>query len=307
MSWNYSAQNDLADYVQNAPKEAPEGKRSYGERMKEQRAAMTALYSRAFQEIWGDEQGYKKFLDILERFTLSPVEGSLGAGVQNAALIYKQRPDAVCLKTFSEYGERNVKIRKHSVAVDIFVPHTVEREGKPVTYYNPMKVFDISQTDAKIHLPERPVWYELEVLQAVANTECFAIDITEELPDGVDAAYIPQINEVWVRDGLNAPDTTVAMLTEFAHYQLAQAKDYTRSPESVFVACSAAYVLAEHYGLDTKEMNFPQEAFPPLKETGAIKEVLSAVVSVSKKVALKIDKELGTLDLAQEKDYEASR
>ncbi len=128
-----------------------------------------------------------------------------------------------------------------------------------------------------------------------------------ELPDGVDAAYIPQINEVWVRDGLNAPDTTVAMLTEFAHYQLAQAKDYTRSPESVFVACSTAYVLAEHYGLDTKEMNFPQEAFPPLKETGAIKEVLSAVASVSKKVALKIDKELGTLDLAQEKDYEASR
>lgn len=307
MSWNYSAQNNLADYVQTAPKEAPEGKRSYGERMKEQRAAMTNLYRSAFQEIWGNEKAYKQFLNVWERFTLSPIEDSLGAGIQNAALIYKQRPDAVYLQAFSEYGKRDVRIRKHSVAVNIFVPYTTERDGKSVTYYNPLKAFDVSQTDAKVNIPDRQQREELEVLQAIANTECFAMDITEDLPDGVDAAYIPQINEVWVRDGLNAPDTTVALLTEFAHYQLAQAKDYTRNPESVFVACSVAYVLAEHYGLDTKEMNFPPEAFPPLQEAGAIKEVLSTVGSVSKKVALKIDKELGGFELSKEKDQEVSR
>lgn len=309
MSWNYSAQSNIGEFIQNVSKEeqAPEKKRSFGERMKEQRAAMSDLCSRVFLEIWGNEQAYKKFLDIWERFTLSPVEGSHGAGVRNAALIYNQCPEAVFLQTFAEYGEKNARIQKDSLAVDIFLPQTVERDGKATTYYNPVKVFDVSQTNAKIPLPERPVLEELQVIQAIANTELFAIDITENLPDGLDAAYIPNINSAWVRDGLNAADTTVALLTEFGHYQLSQAKDYIRNPESVFVACSTAYVLAKHYGLDTKEMNFPAEAFPPLHEAGAIKEILSTVASVSKKVALKIDKELGAIDLSQDMDHEVSR
>lgn len=307
--WNFEAQNKLAGYVETITdaKPAPDT-RSYGERMKEERQALNELCNKVFSQIWGHENLFKDFLNIVERFNLSPVPDTEGKGVRNAALIYAQYPEAVCLYGFGKYGEMGARVNKGSVGINILVPNVTEKDGKTVTYYNPAKVFDVTQTNAKVQIPVPQDFTELDVIQAIANTERFGIDISEDLPDGIDAAYIPQIHEVWVRDGLDAPDMRVALLTEYAHCQLSnQSKDYVRNPESVFIACSCAYLLSRHYGLDTRDLNFPKEAFPQVEGTGAIKEMLSTVASVGKKISLQVDKALQELSIPQQDSTEVSR
>ena len=295
MSWNYDAQANARENLQQAARQGHSpSKKSYGEIMKEKRAALRTISPKAFQEVWGREDAYKELLDIYERFTLSPVDGSQGAGISNAALIYSQRPNAVCLKMFDEYNAQHTSITAGQSAIDLLAPYTTVRNGEPVTFYNPIKVFDVSQTNAKLSVPQRPEPDPLKIIHAIANAERFSIDYAD-LPDGVGALYIPENDEVLVQDGQTPHSMCVSLLTEYSHYQLARANGYQRDHTSV-LACSSTYVLARHYGMDTSEMNFPKEAFPEAEGVGAIKELLSTVASVSKRVAKDIDQQLSALE-----------
>ena len=295
MSWNYAAQANAMKNLGKAPRRGQSpNQKGYVEKMNLKRGEMKATASRVFQEVWGKEDAYKKLLGIYQRFTLSPFSGTEGAGITNAALIYAQRPNAVCLKTLDGYNAQQDKILPGEKAIDLLAPHTTVRDGKPATFYNPVKVFDLSQTTSKAVPPQPPEPDYLGLLRAIANAERFSIDYAD-LPDGIGALYVPENEEVLIQDGQEPKELLVSLLTEYSHYQLSLANGYDRNQVSVFLACSSAYVLALHYGVDTKEMNFPKEAFPEAKEVGTIKEMISTVAQVSKRVAKDVDQQLVAL------------
>ena len=129
---------------------------------------------------------------------------------------------------------------------------------------------------------------------------------SEKLPDGVDACYIPRLNEVRVRDGQSQEAMRESLLIEFGHSQLAKSKGYVRSPEANFVAYTSAYLISQHFRLEMEPP--PQEAFPASVDSpGKIKEILSSVVSVSTKVCSSIERAMekeGILQAAPSEDLE---
>lgn len=289
MKWDSSSQAAAQAFVQKAAENSSVYKESsqkqYGQMMKEKRKSLETRGDAILTEAWGNGEAFRNYLSVLCRFSMVQPGNTLGEGVTNAALIYGQMPFAKCLKTFDQWTAMGEHIKKGSAGIDILVPNVVERNGQPVTYYNPAKVFDVSQTT--YHLKSNPLYEvdDLDVIRSVSNSRLFDILVREDLPDGLEAAYIPKINELWVQDGLNARETRAALFRETAHFYFSQTSEYERTPQRNFEAYASAYLVSAYFELDTGEdlMPLPKEAFPATVKTGAeIRESVSSALNTSK-------------------------
>ena len=221
----------------------------------------------------------------------------MGEGIINSALIYDQMPGAKCLKTFDQWTDLGERIKKGSRSINLLVRRDKAENGRRTTYYNAAKVFDVSQTTCQYH-DTRPMLDELDVLRSISNSRLFDILVREDLPDGLEAAYIPKINEVWVLDGLNTQETRVALLRETAHYFLSKdAPSYVRSPEANFEAYTGAYLVSHFFGLDTSQklMPFPKEAFPSLEKASDIRGLVASALDVSQRMCETMERTLEKL------------
>ena len=237
MNWNFAVQNDLAAFIDEAEKNTPQRndaskKVSFAEKMKQRRKDLSEISNSVFAKVWGNESEFQKFLTMVEHLNLSSAEDSHGRGIVNAALVYAQRPEARRLLTFEEWSKKGVRIKKGSQGIDIFIPATSEKDGKRTTFFNPTKVYDVEQTTAQFKAPVFPEVSDHDVIGTIAFGEFFYIEYSEKLPDGVDACYIPRLNEVRVRDGQSQEAMRESLLIEFGHSQLAKSKGYVRSPEA---------------------------------------------------------------------------
>ena len=289
MKWDSSSQAAAQAFVQKAAERIPQqetsNQKQFGVLMKQMREKLERRGDEILVDAWGNGEKFKKYLSVLCRFSMTKPGNTLGEGVFNAALIYRQMPTAKCLKTFDQWAAKGEHIRKGSSSIDILVPRTVERYGQQATYYNATKVFDVSQTTCRQEGRPSPELNDLDALRSVSNSRLFDILVREDLPDGLEAAYIPKINEVWVQDGLNAQETRAALLRETAHYFFSQASGYERSPQTNFEAYTSAYLVSTYFGLDTREdlMPLPKEAFPDTVKTGAeIRESVSSALRTSR-------------------------
>lgn len=291
LKWDSSSQAAAQAYVQKAAEHASQHEvstqKQFGAWMKQMREKLENQSDSIIVETWANGPEFKKFLSVLCRFSLAQPGGTLGAGVFNAALIYNQMPSAKCLKTFDQWAAMGEHIKKGSNSIDILVPRVVERNGQQVTYHNATKVFDVSQTTCRQE--DRPLLSvdDLDIIRSISNSRLFNILVREDLPDGLEAAYIPKINEVWIQDGLNSQETRAALLRETAHYFFTQASEYTRSPQANFEAYMAAYLVSTYFGLDTGDqlMPLPKEAFPPSVKTGAeMRESVACALNTSRRM-----------------------
>lgn len=303
MNWNFAVQNDLAAFIDEAERNTPprndaSKKVSFAEKMKQRRKDLSEISNSVFAKVWGNEPEFQKFLTVVEHLNISSVEDSHGRGIVNAALVYAQRPEARRLLTFEEWSKKGVRIKKGSQGIDIFIPATSEKDGKRTTFFNPTRVYDVEQTTAQFKAPVFPEVSDHDVIGTIAFGEFFSIEYSEKLPDGVDACYIPRLNEVRVRDGQSQEAMRESLLIEFGHSQLAKSKGYVRSPEANFVAYTSAYLISQHFRLEMEPP--PQEAFPASVDSpGKIKEILSSVVSVSTKVCSSIERAMEKEEILQ--------
>ena len=301
MKWDKSSQANAQAYVEKAAENVPQyeasSKKAFGERMKEWRQQLIQQGDTILGALWGNGEKYAGFLSVLSQFNLNQPEGSVGEGVTNGALIYNQLPMAKCLKTFDQWADMGERIKKGSHSINLLVRRDKVEDGRRTTYYNAAKVFDVAQTTFQYH-DTQPMLDELDVLRSISNSRLFDILVREDLPDGLEAAYIPKINEVWVLDGLNTQETRVALLRETAHYFLSKdAPSYVRSPEANFEAYTSAYLISQYFGLDTSKelMPFPEEAFPPLEKATDIRGLVASALDVSQRMCETMERTLEKL------------
>ena len=312
MKWDSSSQAAAQAYVKKAAEKSPQyestTQKQFGVWMKQMREKLESRGDEILAGAWGNGEAFKKYLSVLCRFSMAQQGNTLGEGVTNAALIYGQMPAAKRLQTFDQWAAMGEHIKKGSTGIDILVPRVAERNGQPVTYYNATKVFDVSQTTYR---QENSPLYEvddLDVIRSVSNSRLFDILVREDLPDGLEAAYIPKINELWVQDGLNAREIRAALLRETAHYFFSQASEYERSPQTNFEAYTSAYLVSTYFGLDTGEdlMPLPKEAFPTTVKTGVeIRESVSSALNTSMRMCETMEmtlEKLGTLLYTQNEE-----
>ena len=215
---------------------------------------------------------YKAFLQTMSKFN--------NYSLNNLFLIVAQKKDASAVASFNAWKKLGRHVLKGQKALKIWAPYQVTRKdekGQPVldkkgqevkdTRFRLVPVFDISQTEGK-ELPQ-PV-YELEgthqdyanlyrAAKETAAAKGVRLEISKE-PMEAHGYYSPTENKIVIRAGMSERETLSTIFHEMAHADLHNPKalegqKLTRTNKEL-QAESVAYVVANHYGLDTSSYSF---------------------------------------------------
>ena len=212
----------------------------FAEAQKNLRKETAALMEQAVDRAWGDMDEFPRLLNVLETFNRAG--DILGGGSANALLIYAQQPGATQLGSFDFWKKQDTSICRGEKGIKVLVR---SKSAKGKFFYNVEHRFDVGQT----HLSPQPVpvdWADpMDILSAIIKTGAFRAQYDENLPDGADAVYIPELREVHVRD-LDGQRMCRALLTEFCHFQ--QAADLGAGYQRIAYsgACQKAFLSSIH-------------------------------------------------------------
>lgn len=215
---------------------------------------------------------YKIFLQTMSKFN--------NYSLNNLFLIVAQKKDASAVASFNAWKKLGRHVQKGQKALKIWAPYQVTRKdekGQPFldkkgqeikdTRFRLVPVFDVSQTEGK-ELP-KPV-YELEgthqdyanlyrAAKETAAAKGVLLEISKE-PMEEHGYYSPAENKIVIRAGMSERETLSTIFHEMAHADLHNPKalegqKLTRTNKEL-QAESVAYVVANHYGLDTSSYSF---------------------------------------------------
>lgn len=187
------------------------------------------------------------------------------------------------------------------------------REKDGYTYFRPVKVFDISQTEGK-DLPKNPLLVnELEgkvenfdkILSAINKVSPSPVEIRPEesssiLQKGAKGYFVPLTGEIVVKAGMSDVQTLKTIIHEVAHAMLHNTQRMNKIPvhlrpdkedkeiQAESVACAACY----YFGLDTSDYSFNYVAGWASADVEKFKQSMQLINETSSEIITAIDKEL---------------
>ena len=276
---------------------------------------------------------YKQFLNVMAKFPRY--------SVNNTMLIMMQRPDAQLCQSFTGWKQMGRYVKKGEKGISILAPapYKIEREqiklddkGRPVfdadgepvkekvevtiRAFKVVKTFDLSQTDGK----ELPTIGPSELVGNIegypkllqALQEISPVPVSFELIDGdAKGFYHLEDKKIVVQDGMSEVQTIKTLLHEMAHQKLhdkdnvPEAKDISRNGKEV-EAESVAYVVCQHYGINTSDYSFSYVAgWSEGKETPELKASLDKIRRTASEFIYQIDQKMEVL-MADKKQVQES-
>lgn len=192
---------------------------------------------------------------------------------QNCLMIMVQNPNATICAGFHDWIKVGRCVKKGEKGIAIRAPFTKKLDevdestgdNKKFTYFNLVYVFDISQTDGE-EIPElvSPLQGDDEGLYQALSTSAIAADIPvfEEDLDSCNG-YCKfnragnKIEKVVVSASLSLLHKSKTLSHELAHSQMHQGVDYAaHRPQCELEAESVAFVVLNHFGLDSGDYSF---------------------------------------------------
>ena len=278
---------------------------------------------------------YKQFLNVMAKFPRY--------SVNNTMLIMMQRPDAQLCQSFTGWKQMGRYVKKGEKGISILAPapYKIEREqiklddkGRPVfdadgepvkekvevtiRAFKVVKTFDLAQTDGK----ELPMIGPNELVGSIdgypkllqALQEISPVPVSFELIDGGAKGYYNLENKsIVIQDGMSEVQTIKTLLHEMAHQKLhdkdtvPEAKDITRNGKEV-EAESVAYVVCQHYGINTSDYSFSYVAgWSEGKETPELKTSLDKIRQTASEFIYQIDQRMEVLMAEKEQVQEAAK
>ena len=238
-----------------APKEAaqnktfsPIDKQAWAEKKQAERQQVYEMIDSTALQMASNPEIFKIGLDVMARFDRY--------SVGNVLLITGQNPDATKLADFDTWKKSRAYVRKGEDHIKLLEPGEEFRreDGSMGVNYNVKRVFDISQTSAKVK-PAK-VQHDMRLLlKAMLNNAPCPVEISEKVPDGVGAIYNSEERKIYVRQGMDGPDIFRCLAQELSHAHMDRDDNYTRSNHA-FTAYCAAYTLCSRYGVDTRNFSF---------------------------------------------------
>ena len=327
---NWQAQQMIASLIHEMPEaeiqgEVPENiqKKINWLESKDKRAdelqQITDKLEKGVVDIFQSEK-YKQFLDTMAKFPRY--------SVNNSILIMMQKPDAQLCQSYTGWKQMGRYVKKGEKGISILAPapYKIEREqtklddnGKPVfdadgepvkekvevtiRAFKVVKTFDLSQTDGK----EIPSIGPSELTGSIegypkllqALKEISPVPVSFELIDGnAKGFYHQQDKKIVVQDGMSEVQTIKTLLHEMAHQkmhdkdQVPEAKNFTRNSVET-EAESVAYVVCQHYGINTSDYSFSYVAgWSKNKETPELKASLDKIRQTAADFITQIDEKL---------------
>ncbi len=259
--------------------------------------------------------------------------------VNNQILIMMQKPDATMCQSFTNWKEVNRHVRKGEKGIRILAPApykmqkeqdkvdasgkaVLDKDGEPVketvevtiNAFKPVSTFDVSQTEGE-PIPTPGVdeltgsveGYET-LLAAIKDVVPVPISF-EQIDSGAKGFYHLEENRIVVQEGMSEAQTVKTLLHEASHQALhsKEAMDSAEEKKSKnqkeTEAESVAYVVCQHYGIDTSDYSFPYVAtWSADKEVPELKASLDTIRRTASELIVKIDEKVQALTTVKEMD-----
>lgn len=271
-------------------------KEEYAAMKKEQREELWAGINAKAQEVFSDGPSMQSFLDFTAR--CAPQRTA------NLFLLYGQNPEITQVKTFDKWKEAGRSIKGGQSGYTFLVSENYERDdGSMGQGYNIEKAFDISQTRGRQPQPI-PQRSADELLAAMITESPVRLEISDQLPDGIQAQYVPRSRTVFVRNRMEEAATFHAISRELAHATFANGNpSYSRRDFSAQAYC-AAYVVGQKYGMDVSAFSFDKVcAMNQGQEPEALRLFVADVKSAAYTIEQDINRGLGELEQTADKDF----
>lgn len=259
--------------------------------------------------------------------------------VNNQILIMMQKPDATMCQSFTNWKEVNRHVRKGEKGIRILAPApykmqkeqekvdasgktVIDKDGEPVketvevtiNAFKPVSTFDVSQTEGEPtptpgvdELTGSVEGYET-LLAAIKDVVPVPISF-EQIDSGAKGFYHLEENRIVVQEGMSEAQTVKTLLHEASHQALhsKEAMDSAGEKKSKnqkeTEAESVAYVVCQHYGIDTSDYSFPYVAtWSADKEVPELKASLDTIRRTASELIVKIDEKVQTLTTVKEMD-----
>ena len=254
-----------------------------------------------------DNGEYEKFLKFGKNFR--------GYSFNNLILIYSQFPDATMVAGKSKWLKLKRELQDNAKKIFIVapIPRKYDKKVKKVqdgeniesietieyNIYRYVYVYDISQTEGEPiplacqNLDSNDMTYFYDKLKQFSKVPVIEKDLNESLQ----GYYSSKNNEIAIKNTLSIDDKVATLLHEIAH-SLYDDFDYkeNKNLSEIFVE-SIAYIVADHFGLDTSLCSFNYIAS---YTNGDTKDIL-ALGSKIQKCANEFIKELENFEMQEEK------
>ena len=269
---------------------------------------------------------------VLEKLHAVHIPLAIGSSSKNTPLIVeklgigKDRAYALMKnKTFpsfkigSSYFVEQTKLDEKGRAVfDADGEPVKEKVEVTIRAFKVVKTFDLSQTDGK----ELPTIGPSELVGNIegypkllqALQEISPVPVSFELIDGdAKGFYHLEDKKIVVQDGMSEVQTIKTLLHEMAHQKLhdkdnvPEAKDISRNGKEV-EAESVAYVVCQHYGINTSDYSFSYVAgWSEGKETPELKASLDKIRQTASEFIYQIDQKMEVLMADKEQGKETAK
>lgn len=230
----------------------------------ENRALAYEMLSTATEEL-NNPDTVMAYLDIQSRFDRY--------SVSNALLVAYQNPEATRLCDSKTWQKNHVFINKGETGIIILEPgkEYTKDDGTTATPYNAKKVFDISQTNAKKRNYQRKAPDARVIVKAMIKTSPVPVEISNKLPEGINAEYQPEAKKIFVRQGLEGDDIVRSLSKEIAFARLDNGGFDRENLE--FSAQAISYITTSRAGFEPEPIKAVSEKFVALEEKDKRKEL----------------------------------
>lgn len=269
-------------------KQEPQPQQEQPQLSKEEYAAMKQAER---EEVWSrvnaqadsvfkDDESMKGFLNFMANCTPQ--------STRNLLILYEQNPEITHPRTFDKWKEAGRSIRSGEKGYTFFAEQEYEKDGIKANGYTITKAYDISQTRGPQPLPPQKYLPE-EIIAAMVEQSPVPLAISDQLPQGVQAQYVPKQRTIFVRNGMDETATICAIAREQAHASFdAVGSGYYRQAYAAQAYC-VAYVAAQKFGLDTSVFQFDKVChscaqLTPEEKRGFIGDVKRAAYSINRDV-----------------------
>lgn len=228
-------------------------------------------------------ENYKQYLSFLSKFH--------SYSFNNTILILNQKPDASLIAGYTAWRKNfNRHVDKGAKAIKILAPYqeevtrTVEKkdpEGKTltdadgniltekkqfsITRFRAVNVFDISQTSGE-PLPTLAKRLEgtsydaealIQTIESLSETPIKYVSVENDasLQKGAYGYFSPKENIIVITDDISTNQKAKTLAHEYAHSIMHKQNDKEQQMIEI-EAESMAYVLCDHFGIDTSEYSF---------------------------------------------------
>lgn len=281
--------NNFDDIFDTAvPDERPFDKDAWAERKQAERQAVYDLADATAADVCSDGGKFHAYLDTQAHFDRY--------SVTNVLLVMAQMPAATQIKDFEAWKAAGASIKRQQKGFSILEPgNEYQREdGSIGTSYNVKKVFDISQTTARLKIQPAVSTDERPLLKVLIHHPPVPIQTVDELPGGAGALYDHGQQMIFVRRGMGAADIFRSVSMELAHAEIATMRDsYTREG-TAFTAYCASYLLCKKYSVDVSGYDF--SALPDSLREGdtqsqraALTEIRDTAANISARMSRALD------------------